>query len=210
MNAEIAYESLRPDLAAICDWIRHGARILDLGCGNGTLLSYLKQSRRVRGYGLEIDPVKVAACIERGVNVLQADIDMGLRDFRTGAFDYVIMTHALQALARPDIAIEEMLRVGREAIVTFPNFGHWRVRAALAAGHMPITPALPSEWYDTPNIHLCTMADFESLCRQRNWRIAERLLLDRKRRQGWGQKLVPNLFTEIALYRLSGERQAVR
>ncbi len=194
--------NLRPDLALICDWIRPGSRILDLGCGDGSLLAYLAANHQVTGYGLEIDPDKVARCVEAGVNVIQADVDEGLRDFDSGSFDYVVMTQALQALQRPDEAIAEILRVGRVGIVTFPNFGHWRVRLALATGRMPVTPTLPDQWYDSPNIHLCTVDDFESLCRERHWRVLARRLLDRSHHEGLRNRMGPNLFSEVALYML--------
>lgn len=193
---------LRPDLALICDWIPQGARVLDLGCGDGQLLAHLMATRNVRGYGLEIDEPLITACIRAGVNVIESDIDDGLRDFRSGSFDVVIMTQALQALARPDQAVADMLRVGRRAIVTFPNFGHWRVRGSMLMGRMPLTPALPARWYDTPNIHLCTVADFEALCAERGWAIRDRRLLDRSHREGRRISLAPNLFAEIALYLL--------
>lgn len=195
--------TLRPDLALICDWIEPQSRILDLGCGDGALLAYLTRERGVHGYGLEIDPANVAACVASGINVIQADLNDGLRDFASGSFDYVVMTQALQALARPDLLVAEMLRVGRQAIVTFPNFGHWRVRGAIGLrGRMPITPALPAEWYETQNIHLCTVADFEDLCRSQRWQIRSRRLLDRSHREGLRIRLAPNLFSEVALYRL--------
>ncbi|HZR36250.1 MAG TPA: methionine biosynthesis protein MetW [Nevskia sp.] len=194
--------TLRPDLALIGDLIQPNSRILDLGCGNGALLSHLARTRQVRGYGLEIDPANVAACIASGVNVIQADLDEGLRDFADQSFDYVVMTQALQALARPDLAVAEMLRVGREAIVTFPNFGHWRARWSIMNGRMPITPALPSQWFNTENIHLCTVADFEDLCRKCGWHVLQRVLLDRAHRRGVAISLLPGLFCEIALYKL--------
>jgi methionine biosynthesis protein MetW len=195
-------QALRPDLAIIGDLIKPDTRILDLGCGDGALLSHLARSRGVRGYGLEIDPANVAACVSAGVSVIQADLDEGLADFADGSFDYVVMTQALQALARPDLAVAEMLRVGREAIVTFPNFGHWRARWAIMNGHMPMTPALPAQWFNTENIHLCTVADFEDLCRKSGWTVLERVLLDRAHRRGMAIGLLPGLFCEIALYRL--------
>ncbi|WP_366515619.1 methionine biosynthesis protein MetW [Solimonas marina] len=198
---------MRPDLAPICEWIKPQSRILDLGCGDGTLLDYLSTHAGVRGYGLEIDPANVARCIARGINVIQADIDFGLPEFETNSFDHVVMTQALQALERPDEAIAEILRVGRTGIVTFPNFGHWRVRLGLIAGRMPVTPALPSRWFDTPNIHLCTVDDFEALCASRGWRILDRHLLSRAHREGVASRLAPNLMTEVAMYLLEAPAQ---
>jgi methionine biosynthesis protein MetW len=193
---------LRADLAALSPWIPEGSRILDLGCGDGTLLAHLAASHKVRGYGLEIDPANVRAAVARGINVIQADLDEGLSDFADGAFDVVVMSQALQALQRPDAVLAEMLRVGHTAIVTFPNFGHWRVRRALLAGRMPVTPSLPDRWFDTPNIHLCTVADFEALCRARGWAVSRRALLDRRHHGGLAIRLLPNLFCEQALYEL--------
>lgn len=195
---------LRRDLAILASSIEPGSRVLDLGCGDGTLLAHLAEHRQVRGYGLEIDADNVARCIETGVNVIQADLDDGLRDFGDSSFDYVLLTHTLQALQRPDDVIDDILRVGRTAIVTFPNFGHWRVRWALMRGHMPVTRTLPSTWYDTPNIHLCTVADFESLCHERGWRIQQRRLLNSQHDEDRLITLAPNLFCEIAIYSLAG------
>lgn len=195
---------LRRDLELVSEWVRPGARLLDLGCGDGALLAHLTRTQGVSGYGLEIDAENLARSIEAGINVIQADLDDGLRDFEPQSFDYVVMTQALQALQRPDQALAEMLRVGKTAIVTFPNFGHWRVRIALAAGQMPVTPALPDTWYNTPNIHLCTVADFEALCAVRGWKIVKRRLLDRGYRDSAAIHLWPNLFGEVAMYMLQG------
>lgn len=192
---------LRPDLAHIAGWITPGSSVLDLGCGDGALLAHLS-AHGVRGYGLEIDPDNIARCLGRGVNVIEADVDDGLREFSDGSFDYVVMNQALQAMQRPDRVVAEMLRVGRTAIITFPNFGHWRVRLALALGRMPVTPALPETWFNTPNIHLCTVADFEDLCQKQNWRVLKRSLLDHQLRDGALTRLAPNLFAESALYML--------
>ncbi len=198
-----APQMLRADLAALSDWIPEGARVLDLGCGDGALLAHLTATRGVRGYGLEIDPANVSACIAQGVNVIQADLNEGLADFEDQAFDVVLMNQALQALARPDAALAEMLRVGKKAIVTFPNFGHWRVRASLAlGGAMPVTPSLPEKWFNTPNIHLCTVADFEALAAERGWRISRKALLDHDHRSGLAIRLMPNAFAEMAIYEL--------
>ena len=193
---------LRPDLALITGWIAPGSRILDLGCGDGALLAHLAKTRNVRGYGLEIDPPNIAACLAAGVNVIESDVDEGLKDFGDKSFDYVVMTQALQAMQRPDHVVSEILRVGRTGIVTFPNFGHWKVRLALARGRMPATPALPDTWYGTSNIHLCTVADFEDLCATRGWKIRRRSVMGQSRRDEGALRLLPNLLAEVALYLL--------
>ncbi len=192
---------LRPDLAIISEWIKPGSRVLDLGCGDGTLLAHLARERDVDGYGLEIDPDNVEQCIRRGVNVIQSDLDDGLSDyFDDDSFDYVVMSQALQAMFYPDRLLREMLRVGREGIVTFPNFGHWKARLQLAlGGHMPVSSALPNEWYNTPNIHLCTLKDFEILCARLGLHVLQRTVVDHAHRKEI--TTFPNLFGEIALYR---------
>lgn len=193
---------MRTDLELIANWIERGRRVLDLGCGDGTLLKHLQEQRQVTGYGLEIDDINIVTCLKAGINVIQTDLDAGLSEFNTHAFDYVVMTQTLQAVHFPNRLLDEMLRVGRQGIVTFPNFGHWRTRATLGlGGHMPITRTLPNQWYDTPNIHLCTLTDFEDLCRQKNIHILERAVVDSQHRHGLGQRLLPNLLGEIALYR---------
>ncbi|MAC14680.1 MAG: methionine biosynthesis protein MetW [Alcanivorax sp.] len=195
---------MRDDLQLISDWIPADASLLDLGCGDGTLLAHLQHHKQIRGYGLEINQDNLAACFEKGVNVLEQDLDEGLGNFQNHRFDYVVMTQALQAVLRPDQILNEMLRVGREAIITFPNFGHWRVRAYLSLkGRMPVSSTLPYEWYNTPNIHLCTVQDFETHCRKSNIRILERQVINRRHRSGLLARLWPNLFGEIAIYRVT-------
>ncbi|PKM22369.1 MAG: methionine biosynthesis protein MetW [Gammaproteobacteria bacterium HGW-Gammaproteobacteria-14] len=195
---------MRPDLDIIRNWIPDHSRVLDLGCGSGTLLESLRDTKRVHGYGLEIDQDNIAACFERGVNVIEQDIDEGLGNIQNKRFDYVVMTQALQAVHRPDLVLSEMLRVGREAIVTFPNFGHWKVRGYLFfKGRMPVSPTLPHQWYNTPNIHLCTVNDFEAHCRQQGYRILQSMVVDRDHRVGPLTRLMPNLFGEIALFRVT-------
>jgi methionine biosynthesis protein MetW len=194
--------NLRPDLAIIADWIRPDSHVLDLGCGDGTLLAHLYQQKGCSGYGLEINADNIAHCIARGVDVIQTDLDRGLQEFESEGFDYVVMTQSLQALHFPDRVIDEMLRIGREAVTSFPNMGHWKCRLQLAfGGHMPVTRTLPYRWYDTPNIHLCTVHDFERLCSERGYRILERAAVDRHHQATPGARLLPNLLGESALYR---------
>jgi methionine biosynthesis protein MetW len=193
---------LRGDHALIAQWIRPGSRVLDLGCGDGALLDHLRRERAVTGYGVEIEIDKVVRCIERGVSVIQGDLDAGLADFDSGSFDYVIMSLTLQAVYFPARVLDEMLRVGREAIVAFPNFGHISCRLQLGfGGHMPMSAALPETWYETDNIHLCTIRDFESLCRQRGIRVLQRTVVNHQHRRSLGARLLPNLLGEVALYR---------
>ncbi len=194
---------MRPELELISEWIRPGARVLDLGCGDGALLAYLHEYRQVRGYGLEIDAANIVKCIHAGVNVIHTDLEAGLADFGDSSFDYVIMTQTLQAVKRTEELLDEMLRVGRQGIVTFPNFGFWRCRLQVAVqGLMPVVKTLPYQWYNTPNVHLFTIRDFEALCRTKRIDILQRTVLDHAHRLQLGSKLWPDLLGEIALYRL--------
>lgn len=193
---------LRGDHALIAQWIRPGSRVLDLGCGDGALLDHLRRERAVTGYGVEIEIDKVVRCVERGVSVIQSDLDAGLADFDSASFDYVIMSLTLQAVYFPARVLDEMLRVGREAIVAFPNFGHISCRLQLGfGGHMPVSAALPESWYETDNIHLCTIRDFESLCRRLGIRVLQRTVVNHQHRRSLGARLLPNLLGEVALYR---------
>ncbi len=195
--------SLRADFAIISSWIKPGTRVLDLGCGDGTLMHHLQNTRQVSGYGLEIDVDELIACVGKGVNVIQTDLDKGLSSFASGAFDYVIMTEALQVLRRPDELLDDMLRVGRRVLVTFPNVGHWRCRLGLGLnGRMPMSRSLPNQWYNTPNIHLCTVRDFDQLCHQKGIEVIQRSVVDFRHRSTLGARLWPNLLGEIALYEL--------
>ncbi len=194
---------LRTDLALISEWINEDSHVLDLGCGDGTLLTHLRDARSVTGYGLEIDDDNIVSCVKTGVNVIHTDLNQGLSDFRDDSFDYVVMTQAIQTILQPDILLMEMLRVGRQGIVTFPNFGHWRARSSLFfGGVMPISRALPSKWYETGNIHLCTLRDFEKLCYQLDIEVLQRAVVDTKHCTSWSMRLLPNVFGEVALYRL--------
>lgn len=156
-------------------WVPKQSRVLDLGCGEGRLLQYLIKQRQARALGVEIDHENMARCVENGVPVVEQDIDQGLPNFSDNSFDVVLLTQTLQAVRRPDYVIEEMLRVGKECIVTFPNFGHWSARLSLLArGRMPVSKFMPYEWFDTPNIHFCTVRDFEVFCEQRNIQVINR------------------------------------
>ncbi|HSG88360.1 MAG TPA: methionine biosynthesis protein MetW [Pseudomonadales bacterium] len=199
----------RQDLRLIADMVPEGARVLDLGCGTGELLVWLRENRGVTGYGLEIDRDKITACIARGVNVIERDIDEDLSEFESGSFDVVIMTETLQAIRHPDRVLEEMLRIAPNGIVTFPNFGYWRCRFYLATrGRMPVSTHLPHAWYDTPNIHLCTFADFEALCDERDIGITRRVVADADYRSSALGDALPNMFGTIAIYGLRREHQS--
>ena len=187
----------RPDFAAIAAWIPEGATVLDLGCGDGSLLRYLKETRAVRGYGVEISDSGIVSCIGNGVNVIQNDLDSGLADFESDSFDYVMLSQTLQATRHTEALIQEMLRVGREGIVSFPNFGYWKNRVNVLRGNMPVSRELPYQWYDTPNVHLCTLHDFENFCRDQRVTILERRVMT----GGNEVHVLPNLFGSTAVYR---------
>jgi homoserine O-acetyltransferase/O-succinyltransferase len=187
----------RSDYATIAGWIGDGANVLDLGCGDGSLLAYLMRERNARGYGVEIGESGVRAAIAAGVNVIQRDLEGGLKGFHDNAFDCVILSQTLQAMRRVETIIAEMLRVGREAIVSFPNFGYWRHRLQILAGRMPVSESLPYQWYDTPNVHLCTVADFDAFLAKRGLPVLDRVVLAGGREVGG----FANLRGELAIYR---------
>ncbi|MCU0870178.1 MAG: methionine biosynthesis protein MetW [Burkholderiales bacterium] len=189
--------AIRADFETIAGWVKPGARVLDLGCGDGALLAFLRERRGVTGYGVEIDDERVIASVRNGVSVLQMDLEAGLSGFASDTFDHVILSQTLQAVRHTERLLAEMLRVGREGIVSFPNFGHWRVRLAIALGRMPVSRELPYQWYDTPNIHLFTLHDFEDFCASHGMRILERRVLS----GGVPVARLPNLFAATAAYR---------
>jgi methionine biosynthesis protein MetW len=189
--------SARADFSTIAGWIASRARVLDLGCGDGSLFAYLRESRGVTGYGIEIDDGGVLASIGNGVNVIQSDLESGLAGFDAQTFDSVILSQTLQAVRHTEEIVLEMLRVGREAIVTFPNFGQWSHRLQVLRGRMPVSKTLPYQWYDTPNIHLCTVADFDAFCVARGFRVLDRVVL----RQTRHVAILPNLLGSLAIYR---------
>jgi methionine biosynthesis protein MetW len=196
----------RVDFVIASELIKHGSRVLDVGCGDGTLLAYLKEKRGIDGRGIEISQKGVNECVARGLSVIQGDADTDLVDYPDDAFDYVILSQTLQATRRPRQVVEEMLRIGRKVIVSFPNFGHWRVRLNFALrGRMPVTKNLPYSWYDTPNIHFCTIKDFEALCAELNAKVEQAVAINAK-----GERMGPhaprrlrNLFGQQAVFLLS-------
>ena len=189
---------LRSDFTIIAGMVRPGARVLDLGCGDGSLMKFLAKSRGVKGYGIEIDDANVLAAMTNGVNVLQGNLERGLRSFADASFDTVILSQTLQAMRKIEGLMTEMARVGREAIVSFPNFRYEPHFRQLEAGHMPVSDTLPFQWHNTPNVHLCTLADFEDLCAQLKLDIVERVALAR----GKPVAMDPNVNGELAIYRV--------
>ena len=187
----------RYDYALIASWIPERARVLDLGCGDGELLAGLAATNGASGYGIEIDGANVLASVKNGINVIQTDIESGLANFEDNAFDFVILSQTLQAMRDAGSVITEMLRVGREGIVTFPNFGYWRHRLDILRGHMPVSKTLPYRWYDTPNIHLCTVKDFEDLC----VKVGAEILDERVLHEGRTVGLFPNLMGSLGVFR---------
>ena len=194
---------MRLDLTHIKEWIPRNSKVLDLGCGDGEFLRLLRDERGVSATGIEIDIVQLSAAVGRGLNVLQQDLDTGLPNFPDKSFDVVVMAHALQALHHPHRALENVVRIGSEAIVTFPNFGHWRCRLHLVLfGQMPVSRVLPYSWYDTPNIHFCTVKDFEAPCHQLDVEILAQDVVGVDARDTWLARLWPNLFAVTAIFRI--------
>ncbi len=188
----------------IDSWIAPNARVLDLGCGDGALLEQLTKDKNIRGYGLEIDAEQITQCVSRGVNVIEQNLDKGLSNFADNSFDTVVMTQTLQAVHYPDLVLDEMLRIGKECLVSFPNFGYWRTRLHLfTKGKMPVSNFMPYTWYDTPNIHFCTVNDFEELCHKKAIRILNRRVVNQHNESASIGVRWPNLFGATAIYRIS-------
>jgi methionine biosynthesis protein MetW len=188
----------RQDFAIISNWVSFGSKVLDLGCGDGELLQFLRLSLEVKGYGVEKDDTNWLACMENGSNVIQMDLEDGLSGFEDQSFDTVILSQTLQAMHNTEEIVQEMLRVGREVIVTFPNFGYWRNRLQITNGRMPVSKTLPYQWYDTPNVHLCTINDFDQFCKNHKISILERCVITHSQTVHF----MPNLLGNLAMYRL--------
>jgi methionine biosynthesis protein MetW len=195
---------MRIDLDIIQSDINSNSYVLDLACGDGNLLLALQKNKSITGVGLENDPDYIAACIKNGVNVIEHDLNKGLHHIHDNTYDTVVMTLALQAMQQPDVVLEEMLRIGKECIITFPNFAHWKARwHLLMHGRMPVSDLLPYEWYNTPNIHFCTIKDFETLCKERGITIINNAVISEKGSSQALAELHPNLFGETAIYHLT-------
>ena len=186
----------------INSWVTENSKVIDFGCGDGSLLKELFENKQVLGYGVEINDIKIEKCIEKGIPVIKLDIDKGLNDFMSSNFDLSIMARSIQCLKNPDLALNRMLELSKRCVVTLPNLGYWRCRINLASGKMPITPELPSSWYETENIHLCTIKDFENLCLKENISIKDKVFINRNGNQGGLSKINPNLFAVEGVYLL--------
>lgn len=193
---------LRDDFDVIANWVHPNAKVLDLGCGDGALLAALRERRNAHGYGIEIANENIVRCIANNVNVIQMDLESGLSGFEAASFDFVILSQTLQAMKNTEQTMLEMLRVGKQAIVTFPNFGHWSHRLQVIRGAMPVSDQLPYQWYDTPNIHLCTLHDFETFCASHAIKVLERRVIT----NGREVKNLPNLRGSLAIYRVEKAR----
>ena len=191
-------QEFRQDFAIISGWVKFGSKVLDLGCGDGNLLQFLRSGLEVKGYGVEKDDANWLACMNNGVDVIQMDLEDGLSGFEDQSFDTVILSQTLQAMHNTEKIVLEMLRVGREVIVTFPNFGYWRNRIQILSGNMPVSKILPYQWFDTPNVHLCTINDFDEFCKNHKISVLERKVIT----DGNQIEFMPNFMGNLAIYRL--------
>ena len=191
-------KNFRYDFPIIANWINPNSKVLDLGCEDGELLNYLKKEKNITGYGIEKDPDNWLKSLKAGINVLQVDLEAGLSEFEDNSFDVVILSKTIQSMHNTEEILDEMLRVGKQVIVTFPNFGYWRNRLQSIQGIMPKSKELPYSWFNTPNVHLCTIKDFDDLCKSKKYKVVDRLVLT----DNQSVNLFPNLLGTLALYNL--------
>ena len=184
----------------VLDWIPDQSRVIDFGCGDGTLLKILAEKKSVKGYGVEIDGEKINSCIANGVSVIQQDIDAGIQNYIGMGFDIAIMASSIQCLRSPRNAMRNILQVANECVITLPNFGNWELRLGLLKGKMPSSAQLPAKWYETKNLHLCTISDFEDLCAEESFRIKKKVYLNSRGKSSWLANTFPNLFAAEAVY----------
>ncbi|MFL2717641.1 MAG: methionine biosynthesis protein MetW [Gammaproteobacteria bacterium] len=186
----------------INNWVPDDSKVIDFGCGDGSLLKELMDTKKVLGYGVEINNIKIQKCIAKGVPVIKQDIDLGINEFESSNFDLSIMARSIQCLKNPANALKGMLKLSKRCVVTLPNLGYWRCRLNILSGEMPVTPELPSSWYETENIHLCTIKDFEKLCVDENIKIKDKVFLNKKGDQSTFVSIKPNLLAVEGVYLL--------
>jgi methionine biosynthesis protein MetW len=191
---------MRADFAAIANWVTPQSQVLDLGCGDGSFLAFLQTQKPVHAYGVEIDDQRVLACVQKGLNVIQQDLEGGLALFEDKSFDTVVLSQTVQTIHQTEKILSEIVRVGKECVISFPNFGHWSHRLAVAMGHMPVSKSLPYAWFDTPNVRVLTIADFEGLAHRLGLDILDRVVLHEGRPITWAA----NLLGSLAIYRIRG------
>ena len=191
-------QNSRYDFPIIENWTHQNSKVLDLGCGDGSLLNYLKEKKDIKGFGIEKNKDNWLLSLKNNIDVIQMDLEAGLAGFETNSFDLVILSRTIQSMNHIEDIIHEMMRVGKEVIITFPNFGYWKNRFQIMQGNMPVSDELPYKWFETPNIHLCTIQDFDNLCRENKIKVEQRLILTDKK----SVNFYPNLFGALALYKL--------
>ena len=191
-------QNSRYDFPIIENWTHQNSKVLDLGCGDGSLLNYLKEKKDIKGFGIEKNKDNWLLSLKNSIDVIQMDLEAGLAGFETNSFDLVILSRTIQSMNHIEEIIHEMMRVGKEVIITFPNFGYWKNRFQIMKGNMPVSDELPYKWFETPNIHLCTIQDFDNLCRENKIKVEQRLILTDKK----SVNFYPNFFGALALYKL--------